>query len=63
MLSSHSLYGLRMILIVSVYVYKDINFSRLVCIVSSWLRVGSVAADSFRWVISDGFWVVTDGFR
>ena len=52
-----------MILIVSVYVYKDINFFGLVCIVSSWLRVGSVAADSFRWVISDGFWVVADGFR
>ena len=33
--------------------------------VSGWLKVGSVAADSFGWVVADGFrWfrVVSDGF-
>ena len=33
----------------------DMNCFRLVCVVSRWLRVGSVAADSFRWVVTHGF--------
>ena len=43
----HSLYGLRVILIVSAYVYTNMNCVELVCAVSSWLRVGSGVADSF----------------
>ena len=53
--SPHSLYGLRVILIVSAYFYMNMNCSGLVCVVSNWLRVGLVAVDSFRWVIADGF--------
>ena len=53
--SHHSLYDLRVILIVYAYIYMDMNFFGLVCVVSSWLRVGSVAADSFSWVVGDGF--------
>ena len=53
--SPHSLYDLRVILIVYAYIYMDMNFFGLVCVVSSWLRVGSVAADSFSWVVGDGF--------
>ena len=51
----HSLYGLRVILIVSVYFYMDMNCFRLARVVSSWLRVGSVAADSFGWLAAVGF--------
>ena len=43
----HSLYGLRVILIISAYVYTNTNCGELVCVVSSWLRMGSGAADSF----------------
>ena len=56
---------LRVILMVSNF-YMDMNCLGLVRVVSSWLRVGSVAADSFGWVVADGFrWfrVVSDGFR
>ena len=53
--SPHPLYGLRVILIVSPYFYMDMNCFGLVRVASSWLRVGSVAVDSFRWVVADGF--------
>ena len=53
--SPHSLYGLRLILIVSAYFYMDMNCFGLVHVVLSWLRVGSVAVDSFGWVVADGF--------
>ena len=55
--SPHSLYGLRVILIVSPYFYMDMNCFGLVRVASSWLRVGSVAVDSFGWLrmISAGF--------
>ena len=53
--SPHSLYGLRVILIVSAYFYMDMNCFGLVCTVSSWLQVGSVVVDSFGWVVADGF--------
>ena len=43
----HSPYGLRVILIVSAYVYTNMNCVELFCVVSSWLRVGSGAVDSF----------------
>ena len=33
--SPHSLYGLEVILVVSVYVYMDMNCFGLVCVVSS----------------------------
>ena len=45
--SPHSLYGLRVILMASAYFYMDMNCFGLVRVVSSWLRVGSVAVDSF----------------
>ena len=63
--SPHSLYDLRVILIVSAYFYMDMYCFGLVREVSGWLRVGSVAADSFGWVVADGFrWfrVVLGGF-
>ena len=53
--SPHSLYGLRVILTVSAYFYMDVNCSGLVRVALSWLRVGSVAVDSFGWVVADGF--------
>ena len=53
--SPHSLYGLRVILILYAYVYMDMNCFGLVCLVSNWLRVGSKAADSFGWVVAHGF--------
>ena len=53
--SPHSLYGLRVILIVSPYFYMDMNCFGLVRVATSWLRVGSVAVDSFGWVVADGF--------
>ena len=65
MSSFHSLYDLRVILIVSAYFYKDMNCFGLVRVVSSWFRVGSVAANSFEWVVADGFrWLrmVSGGF-
>ena len=49
-----SLYGLRVIWIASVYFYMDMNCFRLVHVVSSWFRVGSVAVDSFGWVVGHG---------
>ena len=63
--SPHSLYDLRVILIVSAYFYMDMYCFGLVREVSDWLRVGSVAADSFGWMVADGFgWlrVVSGGF-
>ena len=63
--SPHSLYDLRVILIVSAYFYMDIYCSGLVREVSGWLRVGFVAADSFGWVVANGFgWlrIVSVGF-
>ena len=35
--------------------HMDMNCFGLVRVVSSSLRVGSVAADSFGWVVTDGF--------
>ena len=49
----------------SAYFYMDMNCFRLVRVVWSWLRVSSVAVDSFGWVFSDGcrwFQVVSEGF-
>ena len=70
--SLHSLYGLRVILIVSAYVYMDKNYVYmdkncfgLVCVVSNWLRVSSKGADSSGWVVADGLgwlWMVSGGF-
>ena len=57
----HSLYGLRVILILSAYVYTNMNCAELVYVVSSWLRVGSgqqIVLGEWGW-----FWVVADGFR
>ena len=43
------------ILIVSAYFYKEMNCCfALVRVTSSWLRMGSVAVDSFEWVVEDG---------
>ena len=63
--SPHSLYNLRAILIVSVYIYMDMYCFGLVREVSGRLRVGPMAADSFGWVVADGFgWLpmVSGGF-
>ena len=63
--SPHSLYNLRVILIVSAYFYMDMYSFGLVREVSGWLRVGSMATDSFGWVVVDGFgWLrlVSGGF-
>ena len=46
---------LRVILIVSACFYMDMNCFGPVRVVSSLLRVGSVAADIFGWVVVDGF--------
>ena len=46
----HSLYGLRVILIVSASVYTNMNCVELVCVVSGCLQVGSRVAESFGWV-------------
>ena len=57
--------SLRVVLIVSACFYMDMNNFGLVRVVSSWLRVGSVAVDSFGWVIADNFgWLqmVSGGF-
>ena len=57
--------SLRVILIVSACFYTDMNCFGPARVVSTWLWVGSVAADSFGWVVADGFrWfqVVLDGF-
>ena len=56
---------LRVVLIVSTCFYIDMNYFGLARAVSSWLRVGSVAVDSFGWVIADSFsWLqmVSGGF-
>ena len=49
----------------SAYFYMDVNCFGLVRVISSWLRVNSVVADSFGWVFLDGFaWLrmVSGGF-
>ena len=54
--------------LVSACFYMDMNCFGLARVVSSWLWVGSVAADSLGWVVADSFgwlgWlqVVSDGF-
>ena len=54
--------------LVSACFYMDMNCFGLARVVSSWLWVGSVAADSLRWVVADSFswlgWfqVVSGGF-
>ena len=53
--SFHSLYSFRVTLIVSACFYMDMNCFGLVSVVSSWLWVGSVAADSSGWVVADSF--------
>ena len=56
--------SLRVILIVSACFYIDMNCFGPVHVVSSWLRVDSVATDSFGWLVADGFgWLrmVSDG--
>ena len=56
---------LRVILIVSACFYMDMNCIGPVRVVSSWLRVGLLVANSFGWVVPDGFgWLqmVSDGF-
>ena len=53
--SPHSLYSLRVVLIVSAYFYVDANCLGLFRVVSGWLRVGSVEVDNFGWVVVDGF--------
>ena len=51
---------LRVILIVSACFYMDMNCFGPVRVVSSLLRVGSVDADIFRWMVVDGFeWLRT----
>ena len=47
---------LQVILIVFMCFYMDMSCFGPVCVVSSWLWVGSVAVDSFGWVVADGFW-------
>ena len=72
--SPHSLYGLRVILIISVYFCVDMNCFGLVRVVSSLLRVSSVSVNSFVWVVVDNsgwlrmvsggfgwFWLVSGG--
>ena len=51
--SPHSLYGLRVILTVPAYFYMNVNYFGLPRVVSSWVSL--LAADSFGWVIADGF--------
>ena len=56
---------LRVILMVSACFYMDMNCFGPVHVVSSLLRVGSVAADILGWVVADGFgWLrmVSGGF-
>ena len=56
---------LRVILIVSACFYMDMNCFGPDRVVSSWLRVGLLVANSFGWVVADGFgWLqmVSDGF-
>ena len=47
--------SLRVILIVSACFYIDMNCFGPVRVVSSWLRVDSVAADSFGWLVAGGY--------
>ena len=61
-----SLYSLRVVLTVSSYFYMDKKCYGLVRVVSSWLWMGSVAVDSFGWVVADGsrwFRMVSGGLR
>ena len=63
--SPHSLYDLRVILIVSAYFYMDMYCFGLIHIGPNWSRVGPVAAESFGWVVAGGFlWLqmVSGGF-
>ena len=53
--SFHSLYGLRVNLIVSAYFCMNMNCFELARVVSSWLRVALVVVDSFGWMVADGF--------
>ena len=58
--------SLRVILIVSMCFYMDMNCFGLVRVILSWLQVDLVAAGSFGWVVTDGFgWLrmVSDGFE
>ena len=61
--SPHFFYGLKVILIVSAYFYKDMNCFGLVCVVSSWLRVGLVVGGWLRMVSGAFGWfrVVSGG--
>ena len=59
------LLDLWVIVIVSAYFCKEMNCFGLVPVTSSWLRIGSVAVDSFEWVVVNGFrwfWVALGGF-
>ena len=47
--------SLWVILIVSACFYMDMNCFRPVRVVSGWLRVDSIAADGFGWLVEDGF--------
>ena len=52
-------FPLQVIFVVSVCFYMDMNCFRLVRVVASLLRVGSVTADIIGWVVADGFgWFV-----
>ena len=56
----------RLILIVSAYFYMNMNCIGLGRVVSSWLRVGLVAVDSFGLVVADDLrWLrmVSGGFK
>ena len=53
--SFHSLYSLTVTLIVYACFYMDMNCFRLISVVSSWLWVGSVAANSLGWVVANSF--------
>ena len=53
--SAYSLYGLNIILIVSAYVYMNMNcFGQVFCSFQL-VTDGTVAADSFSCMVSDGF--------
>ena len=59
------LYDRRVILMAYVYIYIEMYCFGLVREVSGCLRVGSMRADKFGWVVADGFvwfWMVSDGF-
>ena len=55
---------LQVILMVSACFYMDMNCFGPVCVVSSLLQVGLVAADIVGWVVADGFgwlWMFSGG--